>query len=344
MRILCGLCVLCVSFVSAVSARSAHGPSTKAQRLEPAIDLLELQVRLDRAGFSPGEIDGRDGANTRRAAAAFATARNLGDASHRAVLDALGREQTNEPAVINYTVAAGDIAGPFTPTIPSDLMAQASLDALAYRTPLEALAEKFHASPALLTRLNPGARFIEGERLSVPNVAPAAEASPSAQSGTSADSAAAPPPAPAGTAGRASGSTPDVVLRVSKGRSAAEVVAPDGRVIFYAPVTTGSEFDPLPIGEWKVTGVQRNPSFHYNPELFWDADPSHAKATLKPGPNNPVGVVWIDISKPHYGLHGTPEPARVGKMASHGCIRLTNWDALRLAALVRPGTKVLFTP
>jgi lipoprotein-anchoring transpeptidase ErfK/SrfK len=115
-----------------------------------------------------------------------------------------------------------------------------------------------------------------------------------------------------------------------------------GRVVFYAPVTTGSQHDPLPIGEWKVNGVQTSPTFRYNPDLFWDADPSHTKATIPAGPNNPVGVVWIDISKPHYGLHGTPEPATVGRTQSHGCVRLTNWDALKLAALVKPGTRVVF--
>ena len=103
----------------------------------------------------------------------------------------------------------------------------------------------------------------------------------------------------------------------------------------YAPVTTGSEHDPLPIGEWKVTGVQKNPTFHYNPDLFWDADRGHAKAKIPAGPNNPVGVVWVDISRPHYGLHGTPEPSTVGKTSSHGCVRLTNWDAQKLAALVQ---------
>jgi lipoprotein-anchoring transpeptidase ErfK/SrfK len=107
-------------------------------------------------------------------------------------------------------------------------------------------------------------------------------------------------------------------------------------------VTTGSEHDPLPIGTWKVTGVQHDPKFHYNPELFWDADASDAKTTIAPGPNNPVGVVWIDISRPHYGLHGTPEPATIGKVTSHGCVRLTNWDALKLAGIVRPGTRVVF--
>lgn len=116
----------------------------------------------------------------------------------------------------------------------------------------------------------------------------------------------------------------------------------DGRVLFHAPATVGSEHDPLPVGTWKVTSVQRNPKFHYNPALFWDADPTHSKATIPPGPNNPVGVVWIDLSKEHYGVHGTPEPSRIGHTQSHGCIRLTNWDAARVAARAAPGTRVIF--
>jgi lipoprotein-anchoring transpeptidase ErfK/SrfK len=116
-----------------------------------------------------------------------------------------------------------------------------------------------------------------------------------------------------------------------------------GRVLLFAPVTTGSDRDPLPIGEWKVNGVQFNPVFNYNPDLFWDADPAHAKARIPSGPNNPVGLVWIDLSKEHYGIHGTPEPATIGRSQSHGCVRLTNWDALKLAGLVKPGTKVVFT-
>jgi lipoprotein-anchoring transpeptidase ErfK/SrfK len=116
----------------------------------------------------------------------------------------------------------------------------------------------------------------------------------------------------------------------------------NGRTLFYAPVTTGSVHDPLPIGEWKVTGIQMNPSFRYNPALFWDADPSHTEAVIPPGPNNPVGVVWIDLTKEHYGLHGTPEPAAIGRSESHGCVRLTNWDAMKVAGLVKPGTPVIF--
>jgi lipoprotein-anchoring transpeptidase ErfK/SrfK len=113
-------------------------------------------------------------------------------------------------------------------------------------------------------------------------------------------------------------------------------------VTFAAPVTTGSRHDPLPLGQWTVTGIHRDPAFHYNPKLFWDADPSDARATVPAGPNNPVGVVWIDLSKEHYGIHGTPEPGRIGHVESHGCVRLTNWDALRVAELVREGTVVRF--
>jgi lipoprotein-anchoring transpeptidase ErfK/SrfK len=131
---------------------------------------------------------------------------------------------------------------------------------------------------------------------------------------------------------------------VSKEASIATVYDAAGAVIFHAPVTSGSERDPLPIGTWTVTAVSKNPAFNYNPDLFWDADPSHAKAKIPPGPNGPVGVVWIDISKEHYGLHGTPEPGRIGYTSSHGCVRLTNWDAARLAALVRKGTPVVFEP
>jgi len=136
---------------------------------------------------------------------------------------------------------------------------------------------------------------------------------------------------------------PNISVKVSKSNSTLTVMDASGAVIMHAPVTSGSEHDPLPIGSWTVTAVVRNPTFNYNPDLFWDAEPSHAKAKVPAGPNGPVGVVWIDISKPHYGIHGTPEPGSVGHTSSHGCVRLTNWDALKLAAMVGKGTKVEFT-
>jgi lipoprotein-anchoring transpeptidase ErfK/SrfK len=273
-------------------------------------------VMLDRAGFSPGEIDGRIGKSTTRALDAFAKAGGNADAPPA-------------DAVTAYRITEEDAAGPFTPAIPEDMVEKSKLPALGYRDVVEALGERFHASPALLKRMNPDARFAAGEEIQVPNVAAAVQ--------------------PVGPPrGRQSDAVPSdanpaaTIVTVKKSTSDLTVADGTGKILMYAPVTTGSQHDPLPIGEWKVTGVQRDPKFHYNPDLFWDADPKHAKATIPPGPNNPVGVVWVDISKPHYGLHGTPEPATVGKTASHGCVRLTNWDATKLASLVRPGTKVVF--
>jgi lipoprotein-anchoring transpeptidase ErfK/SrfK len=291
-------------------------------------DALALQVALDRAGFSPGAIDGQMGGNTRRAADAYRKQHGT------------DVEPSAEP-LIAYTITEADVSGPFAERIPTDMMQKAELPSLTYQSPLESLAERYHASPALIRRLNPQASFAAGEAIQVPNVdafvvpAPRLEPAKGRQE--------------TGTSGRPSTAAeakpldkPNVVVTVTKSTSALTVQGPDKGVIFYAPVTTGSEHDPLPVGEWKVTGIQFSPSFQYNPDLFWDADPAHAKATLKPGPNNPVGVVWIDLSKEHYGIHGTPEPEAIGKTESHGCVRLTNWDALRLAGLVEPGTRVVF--
>jgi lipoprotein-anchoring transpeptidase ErfK/SrfK len=280
-------------------------------------ELLAAQVALDRAGFSTGEIDGRPGQNVQRALSAFQKSHQLPTTGQ--MDDPTWKQLTSEggdaPPLIEYALTDVDIAGPFTPDIPPKLPDQASLDALNYRTPLEAVAERFHSSPALLQRLNPQATFQHaGERIMVPNVATATPAS----------------------------AAQDITVFVTKSTSALTIEDSGGRILFHAPVTSGSVHDPLPIGTWKVNGVQRNPKFHYNPELFWDATPGDRKATIQPGPNNPVGMVWIDLSKPHYGIHGTPEPSKIGHVESHGCVRLTNWDADRVAQWVKPGTRVVF--
>ena len=307
---------------------AAPAPPAAAPVLPPGLEGLALQVALDRAGFSPGALDGKAGGNTKKALAAYKQA-NGGD------------PPAAEP-VTRYRLTEQDIAGPYEPQIPSDLVEQAKLKTLAYRTPLEAMAERFHATPGLLQQLNPTATFAAGEEIVVPNVdpmlmptvppKPVTKATPEERKAQTA------------AAEEANKAKPEVTVVVSKTSSALTVTGADGKVLLYAPVTTGSKRDPLPIGKWKVNGVGLFPEFRYNPDLFWDADPSHTKALIPPGPNNPVGLVWIDISKEHYGLHGTPEPSTIGRTESHGCVRLTNWDALKLAALVKPGTPVEFTP
>ena len=283
---------------------------------EAQLPMLELQVRLDRAGFSPGEIDARSGPNTDRAWAAFAASRGVPPttADVASKLEAIRAVDRAEP-LVSYTLTDADVAGPFGPAVPADLMKQAELPALRYASVAEALGEKFHCAPALLSALNPGSTFRAGETLRVPNIATAAGAAPLA-----------------------------TTVVVSKSESTLTVKDETGDVIFSAPVTSGSEHDPLPIGKWSVTVVTKNPVFNYNPDLFWDANPAHAKAKIAAGPNNPVGVVWIDLNKEHYGIHGTPEPGRIGHSSSHGCVRLTNWDAARLAAMVQKGTTVIFEP
>jgi len=268
--------------------------------------MLRSQVLLDRVHFSPGEIDARGGTNTTRAIAAFQRFRDI-EASGKLdarTWDALTGD--GAPALLAHTLTADDVAGPFA-AVPDDMMAQSKQDALGYENVLEALGERFHASPALLRRLNPGSDFKAGTRIVVPNVA---EAAPLAE--------------------------PARVV-VSKSDSVVRLVDAGGKVYAQFPASTGTERDPLPIGEWKIEGVATDPTFHYNPDLFWDANPSHAKAALPAGPNNPVGTVWIDLSKPHYGIHGTPEPQNIGKTQSHGCIRMTNWSARRVADVVKPG-------
>lgn len=313
-----------MQILSIVIAFLALAQAPAAPQPPEYLNVLQVQVMLDRAGFSPGVIDGRMGANTKKALAIF---------------QKQGRQQLAVEPVVRYHITAEDAAGPFI-TIPSDMMEKASLSALGYTSLLEELAERFHTTPEFLRELNPDVRFVEGEEINVPNVeAMVMPVLPSKPAVEKPPEQVAPEAAPVRETMPAK---PDVVVTVTKRTSALTVTDASGHIVFYAPVTTGSKHDPLPIGKWKVNGVRVNPTFHYNPDLFWNADPRDAKATIPAGPNNPVGLVWIDISKEHYGLHGTPEPSAIGRAQSHGCVRLTNWDALKLAGLVKPGTRVLF--
>jgi lipoprotein-anchoring transpeptidase ErfK/SrfK len=312
-------------------------PATRSRSENAQAEALRIQVMLDRAGFSPGAIDGRIGANTKKALAAYRA--RYGDV-----------EGPGVPTLTTYTITDRDEAGPFADRIPSDLLQQAALPALAYTSTIELLAERFHSTPAFLQRLNPDARFTAGEQLQVPNVEPLVVPTELPSPSAAARNGGRPirPATPTGTSGPSNqpgslATRPDVVVSVDESEAVLRVTDAAGQTIFFAPVTTGSDRDPLPLGEWKVNGIQLSPAFHYNPDLFWDADPAHSKAKIPAGPNNPVGLVWIDLSKEHYGIHGTPEPSTIGRTESHGCVRLTNWDAVRLASLVKPGTRVLFT-
>jgi lipoprotein-anchoring transpeptidase ErfK/SrfK len=297
-----------VSFDPAAVNNPGQAPVSKGDRGSAAV---RAQILLDRARFSCGELDGEFGDNLEKTVAAFQGERKLPvsrsvDAATWAALNG-----DSAPALTEYTITAEDVKGPFV-EIPKEMMDQAKLPALGYSSPLEEIAERFHASQQLMKALNPQADFGKaGQKIQAPNVLTMPPQQQAAR------------------------------VEVSKGESSVRAYDANGKLLAFYGATIGSEHDPLPVGTWKILGVQRNPSFHYNAELFWDAKNPTEKAVIKPGPNNPVGVVWIDLSKEHYGIHGTPDPALVGHAFSHGCIRLTNWDATDLASMVKPGTPAI---
>ncbi len=308
--LLLSLICLCVSAHSQNAAVPAQPAADRAVDIAAPANaaeertLLRAQVLLDRAHFSSGEIDGLAGRNLKKALAGFQRSRNIDDDGRLGPDTWAELERDAVPTLVEYTLLEADVKGPFV-ELPTDLFERAALPALGYTTVDEALGERFHANPALLRKLNPGKQLdLAGTLIQVPNVIDAA--------------------APTGA------------TQVIVDRSERTLMLVDAQdvVIAQFPASTGSKHDPLPVGEWKVDSVSVNPVFYYNPELFWDADPTHTKAKLQPGPNNPVGLVWIDLSKEHYGIHGTPEPSRVGKTESHGCIRVTNWTALLLSEAV----------
>jgi len=293
--------------VSAAAVNQAGGHAILSASSHRVASVARAQILLDRAHFSPGEIDGRFGGTMRGAIAAFNRDRKIKDGPRVSAATWKALNLDTAPAIVSYTLTTEDVAGPFT-AIPEEMADKARLPALGYESAAEALGEKFHVSPSLLAALNPKQKFSRaGTVIQVPGlVRPAI--------GKSA-----------------------TTIRVSRSAGSVEAVDANGKVVARYPATTGSKHDPLPLGQWKINGVARNPTYNYNPDLFWDAEAAEKKVKLAAGPNSPVGAVWIDLSKPHYGIHGTPVPSTIGKTSSHGCIRLTNWDALELATLVTPG-------
>ena len=292
--------------------------------------VLAVQQLLDRVRFSPGAVDGHWGKNTEKAVYWLQAALGL-EATGTVDADLFARLReaagTTSP-VRQYPITDADIAGPFT-AIPDDYMKQADLDCLCYASAAEALAERFHMTTDLLKKLNPDAdleHLAAGTQLWVLDVEPF-------------DATA----ARAGTGGSgATGEAPVAELVISKDGFYLQALDANRQVLYHFPTTVGAGYDASPSGDLTVTATSYNPTFHYQPKLFADVDDSKPEANLPAGPNSPVGVVWMQLSKENFGIHGTAEPANIGYRTSHGCVRLTNWDALFLAQHIDKGTPVHF--
>jgi lipoprotein-anchoring transpeptidase ErfK/SrfK len=275
---------------------------------------FRTEVFLDRLDISPGIIDGKTGENVWKAIAAFQRSRGLAASGKldRTTWKKLC-EAKNEPAVIAYTITEDDVRGPFVPEIPRDLEGMARLPSLGYRNAAELLAEKFHTSAEVIALLNRSKTVDRaGTVITVPNVADGR---------------------PAGQVFR---------IEVDKPASVVRALGRNDEVVAFYPASIGSSEKPAPSGTYHVGRVVREPTYHYDPKFQFKGVKTDKELTIAPGPNNPVGLVWIGITKPTYGIHGTSHPENVGKTGSNGCVRLTNWDALDLAKRVRKGAPVAF--
>ena len=223
-----------------------------------------------------------------------------------------GLAESGGDAFMQYTITAVDAAGPYVASVPEDYGEKAKLDRLGYTSTIEMLAERFHMDEGYLRELNPGADFDRpGTVVKVVNAGAALKGQ---------------------------------VTRIEADKSRKQVRAYDasGRLVAAYPATIGSGDTPSPSGIVTVDRVAYDPDYTYNPKVNFKQGGNDKVLTIPPGPNGPVGSIWIALSKPTYGIHGTPEPSKIGKTFSHGCVRLTNWDATELAGMVKPGTVVEF--
>ncbi|MBA3677781.1 MAG: murein L,D-transpeptidase [Sphingosinicella sp.] len=313
-------------------AQSAKQDAPQQAKIDGTI--FHAQVLLDRAGFSPGVIDGEKGISFTWAVKGFQEARGLKVSGE---LDQATRQallQDRSPSVRRLRIDESDAAGPFVGTIPKKPAEQAKMKRLGYRNLLEKLAEKFHTSPATIIALNDPRQILKaGTVLVLPNVLPSSRSYEGVQSEE----------ARLLSDLNISGSQPKASrVVVDKSDKVVRVLGEGDKLIAQFPATMGSARDPLPLGNWKVNSVAFNPPFKYQPQLFWDVKDSEEEQLLPPGPNGPVGVIWIDLNKEHIGIHGTNSPETIKRAESHGCVRLTNWDAARLSQMIEDGMQVVF--
>lgn len=286
--------------------------------------VLRVQWLLDRAHFSPGVMDGRWGKNTEKALYWLQDSMGLEPTGtiDRELYERLEAAVGEASPLREHRLTAADLEGPFV-EIPEETAPKAELECLCYTSVEEKLAEMFHSTPELLAKLNPDAdlaTLAAGDSLWVPNVEVVEP----------------------GEAGEGGAEAKVDRIVVSKGGFYLHALDAQGSVLYHFPTTVGTEYDPSPDGTLKVEGIAWKPDFHYQPKLFSDVPDSDEDLLLPPGPNSPVGLIWMSLSKDNYGIHGTAEPATIGYTTSHGCIRLTNWDAIFLGHRVEPGTPVEF--